>query len=332
MKLYLLTLVIIVFASGIHAQNVSSEQNDFRKADSVAALYPDHSLQNLKTLADKLTLPLSTEVEKFRAIYFWISHNIENDYEYYVKNKKTREKLNDNPEALKEWNRKFSVQVFNKLLKEHKTVCTGYAYLMKELAHHAGLSAVIVDGYGRTAQSNIGGPGYANHSWNAIQINGQWFLCDATWSSGAINMQEGSFVKQFDDAYFMANPSLFVLNHYPLDSSWMLLKDKPTLDQFLNGPLIYSNIHRYHVYPQWPKAFNVSTPKDKMFLFRMSKDNYRTFEKTTLQVNGSTISPRTYLDDGGSECIEYVFHNKGKYVVHVLLDERYVVSYNVTVH
>jgi transglutaminase/protease-like cytokinesis protein 3 len=177
MKYFILAFVAIVFARSLHAQNVYSEQNNFRKADSVAALYPHHSLQNLKALADKLTVPLSTEQEKFHAIYFWITHNIENDYGDYLQNKKMREKLNNNPKALKEWNRKFTVQVFNKLLNEHKTVCTGYAYLMKELAYHAGLSAVIVDGYGRTSQSNIGRPGYINHSWNAMQIDGQWYSC-----------------------------------------------------------------------------------------------------------------------------------------------------------
>ncbi len=332
MKSSMLVFAFIIFACALHGQDNDSEQNNFRKADSVAALYPHHSLQNLKTLADKLTIPLTTEQEKFRAIYFWISHNIENDYEYYVQNKKMREKLNNNNEALTEWNRKFRLQVFNKLLKEHKTVCTGYAYLMKELAYHAGLSAVIVDGYGRTSQSNIGGPGYVNHSWNAIQINRQWYLCDATWSSGEINMQHRSFEKKFNDVYFMADPSLFVLNHYPMDSMWMLLHEKPSLNQFLNGPLIYSSIHTYRVYPQWPKTFQFSTPKDKVVLFRFSKDNYRAFEKTTLQINGSMILPKTYTDHAGWQNIEHVFHSKGKNVVHVLLDEHYIFSYNVIVN
>jgi hypothetical protein len=332
MKTFILVIAAGVFVCNLYAQEIYSEHSNFRKADSVAALYPHHSLENLKTLADKLTIPLSTELEKFRAIYFWISHNIENDYEYYVQNKKMREKLNNDAEALQEWNRKFRIQVFDKLLKEHKTVCTGYAYLMKTLAYHAGLTAVIVDGYGRTAQSNIGGPGYANHSWNAMKINGQWYLCDATWSSGAIDTREGNFVKKFDDVYFMADPALFVLNHYPMDSSWMLLKEKPSLSQFLNAPLIYSSIHTYDVHPQWPKTFQVSTPKDKVVVFRFSKDNYYTFEKTTLQINGSTISPKTYTDHAGWQNIEHVFHAKGKYVVHVLMNEHYVCSYDVTVN
>jgi len=325
-RFFVLAIFILFFASTLQAQIVS---HNFRKADSVAALYPGHSLQNLKALADKLTTPLNTEQEKFRAIYFWISHNIANDYSYYMRNKKMREKWRDNPEALKEWNRKFATQVFNKLLKEHKTVCTGYAYLLRELAYHAGLTAVIVDGYGRTAQSNIGGPGYVNHSWNAIQIDNQWYLCDATWSSGAINLQEGSFVKKFDDAYFMANPSLFVLNHYPLDSTWMLLDTKPTLAAFLNGPLIYSSIHQYQVYPRLPDTFNKAIEKNQSIVFCLGKDSTISSKKVDLQINGLTVSSKVSQDNSDQLCMEYTFRGKGKYVVHIVVDGQHVISHQV---
>ncbi len=51
----------MVFACNLHAQAIHAEHNNFLRADSVAALYPHHSLANLKTLADKLTGSLSTE-------------------------------------------------------------------------------------------------------------------------------------------------------------------------------------------------------------------------------------------------------------------------------
>jgi transglutaminase/protease-like cytokinesis protein 3 len=90
------------------------------------------------------------------------------------------------------------------------------------------------DGYGRTAQSNIRGEGIANHSWSAVQLNRIWYLCDATRSSGAVDVAQSRFMRNFNDCYFLADPDLFVRNHYPLDSSWMLLAKKPTLHDFLN--------------------------------------------------------------------------------------------------
>ena len=119
---------------------------DFSKADSIAALYPRHSLRDPRALAGKLTRPLSTDVEKFRAIYTWVCMNIANDYALYLKNERQRRKYTA-PEQRKTWNRAFSAHVFKKLLHEHKTVCPGYAYLVKELAFHAGIKCVIVDGY-----------------------------------------------------------------------------------------------------------------------------------------------------------------------------------------
>ena len=40
-------------------------------------------------------------------------------------------------------------------------------------------------------QANVGGTGVANHSWNAVQLNSNWYLCDATWSSGPARLGYG---------------------------------------------------------------------------------------------------------------------------------------------
>lgn len=61
MKFFIIAFTAMVFACNLHAQAIHAEHNNFLRADSVAALYPHHSLANLKTLADKLTGSLSTE-------------------------------------------------------------------------------------------------------------------------------------------------------------------------------------------------------------------------------------------------------------------------------
>jgi len=110
------------------AQIPNTEFVDFAKADSIADLYPDHSLTNLRVLSDKLTAPLSTEKEKFRAIYKWVCNNIANDYSFYTMNKSKREKLSG--EELVAWNKAFAPQVLRTLIESHRSVCTGYAYLV----------------------------------------------------------------------------------------------------------------------------------------------------------------------------------------------------------
>lgn len=315
----------------LYAQVEDFKNINFRKADSVARVYPNHSLQDLKLLSGKLTMSLSTEEEKFRALYRWVCSNIDNDYTLYKKNKHKREQVKD-PEELKKWNIKISKAVFETLLKKHRTVCTGYAYLIKELAHHAGIRCEIIDGYGRTAAANIGGPGIPNHSWNAVQLHNKWYLCDATWSSGAIDMQKAMFVKKYNDSYFLPDPELFIRNHYPLDTAWMLLDDKPTLETFLNRPLIYSAIFLNKIDQLLPDTFAITAFKGELFSFRFAKKTERPIEKVELTINGKdSVHPRLYLDTNGLYRIDHTFTSKGKYVVHVLLDGEYVFTYTVKV-
>jgi len=331
LKFSLTILIIVILSVRSLAQISDFAGTDFRKADSVAAMYVGHSLKDLKSLAFNLTTPLLTEEEKFRSIYKWVCDNIENDYDFNALNKVKREKISDT-EKLSAWNAKFRTRVLEKLFNEQKTVCTGYAYLVMKLSTYAGLTCVIVDGYGRTVQANIGGPGIPNHSWNAIKLHSKWYLCDATWSSGAIDTEARRFVKRFDNAYFLAEPSLFVRNHYPLDSAWLFMKDKPTLQEFLNRPLIYSSIYRYEMAPLFPKTFDVSIRKGEPVSFRFMKTTPLIGEKVSLRIDDSVIiDSQPYLESNGDYCVEYTFKSRGRRVVHIMLDSSYVFSYNVNV-
>lgn len=333
---YLIAFIAIVcIGHNLQAQFSDFYEIKLTKADSIAALYARHTITDLKGLSHKLTASLPADVEKFRAIYRWVCNNIDNDYSFYTKNKRMREKLKDSPEELKDWNRKFHPKVFEKLVKEHKTVCTGYAYLVKELAYYANIECHIVDGYGRTAQANIGGEGIPNHSWNAVKLRDKWYLCDPTWSSGSINVQQSSYVKQFSEAYFLASPSLFVLNHYPLDTKWILLDETPDLIDFLNNPLVYKGALHHKVIPEIPSTFNVIAKKGEMHTFRFTTVEATLQAKVELQINRSSSSvseyPQVYQGANGLYCIDHMFNSKGVFDVHLLLDNQYVSTYSVKV-
>jgi transglutaminase/protease-like cytokinesis protein 3 len=205
----------------------------FDHADSIARLYPDHSLVQMKALADKLTSPLTTETEKFRAIYMWVCLNIETNYDLYVKVKSKRSRHRDDPRALSYWNKKHRSLLMRTLLSTNQTICTGYSYLIRELALMADIPCEVVDGYSRNTRIGIRGTAIPNHSWNAVQLNDQWYLCDATWSSGIIESSTGKFIPRYNDAWFLADPQVFLRDHFPSDTIWLLTKQHPTLDQFL---------------------------------------------------------------------------------------------------
>jgi len=326
-------LLIILFSVNLPAQAQDLRKRNFIEADSIAALFSGHPITNLYDLSRKLTDPLPDQFDKFRAIYKWVCDNIENDPYYFLKNKEKREAFKNNPEKLAAWNRELNIKVFDKLLKDHKTICTGYAYLIKELANYAGINCVIVDGYGRTTQSNIGGEGVANHSWNAVELNGEWFLCDPTWSSGAINLQEFKFIKQFEECYFLTEPSLFVGNHYPLDSRWLLLDTQPTLKDFLNAPLLYKGSIIQRIQPISPQVFEIKIDKGKKVSFQFLSNEDLTQKKLALQIinSGSIISVNSNISvlTENTYAFDYTFKSKGIYEAHILMDGEYLFTYSV---
>ncbi len=324
-------LLVCMFAiTRGHAQTLAGTMS-FARADSIAALYPNHSIEDLRVLASKLTASLNTEPEKFRAIFKWVCDNIRNDYELYQANKKKRERLSG--DELRKWNKDFNAVVFEKLRKSHATVCTGYAYLIREMSHDAGLSCEIVNGYGRNVVSNIGGNGILNHSWNAVKLDDTWYLCDATWASGSIDTQRKSFVRKYSDVYFLADPDQFINNHYPQDLQWSLIDHAPSLSEFLNAPLAYAAAIREHVNANDP-MFDVTVRKGDRL--KLSLDGPSGLSKRLAMVVGeSRVSGQSAAQTESGNRVHYqlsqVFYFKGTYAVHILLNDEYLYSYRVLV-
>lgn len=333
MRASLLFCILSFISVSVRAQYTDIAHANFTQADSIADLYSGFSLKDLRKLSYVLTTHLFSEEEKFRAIYKWVCNNIDYDYFLFLQHKQKENKFKTQ-EEIDAWNKKFSARVFKNLVSNHKTVCTGYAYLVRELANHAGLNCKIIDGYGRTTQANIRGAGNANHSWNAVRLNNKWYLCDATWSSGAFDAGL-NYIKKFDESYFLSDPAIFVRNHYPLDSAWMLLNHKQTLKEFLNGPLIYSAAFQYHVNPKLPAAFDVTVSKGQPVLFQFTKLSNSAIEKTELYVKGprrTDLLPIEFSRDKNGVCsAKHSFETKGTHIVHILINNCYALTYTVNV-
>jgi hypothetical protein len=325
--------MLLLITVRLPAQN-SFTAIDYRKADSCAHALRGHSLHDLPAFSAKLTNGLNTEVEKFRAIFTWVSVNIANDHELFVMNKRNREKLTGNAKALDAWNREMSARTMKTLIEKRRTVCTGYAYLVRKLSMHAGIQCEIIHGYGRTVESNIGGQGILNHSWNVVRLNNTWHLCDPTWASGAYDREKREVVSKYEPSYFLAAPELFVRNHYPLDTTWILLDKKPTLREFLDGPIIYVYAFRSDVHPQSPTTMRVPLKKGESVSF--SFNGPEGLEKELRIMVGSneirTQPQMTSAENRRSDYrIAYKFPNKGKYNVHIMGAEGPMVMWRVVV-
>ena len=332
MKRIILLFSILIFY--ISNAQVSDFKNiDFTIADNIAKLNEGESLQNLALLSHNLTSKLTTDVEKFRAIYTWVCNNIEGDVYQHNKVARKRKKFKNDSVQLIKWNNEYKIIAFKKLLKHNKTMCTGYAYLIKELAFLANIECVIVDGYGRTVNSNIEKLEMANHSWNAVKLDNKWYLCDATWSSGYTD-SDNSFISDYNDGYFLASPLLFSKSHYPIDKKW-LLNSTLTNPFFIDAPLVYAETFKHKVIPVSPSKMNIEVNKNTAVNFEFKTLKQNTSDKISLihflKNNESDFPIFDIKTENGIIKFKSEFNALGFYDVHLKIDDDIVATYTIKV-
>lgn len=329
-------LITFIFVCPIFSQQSDFSHIDFSKADRNVLSCKNEKLNDLPKLIDKLTDGLSTEAERFRAIYLWVCTNISNDYNLFLKNEHKRSRFKNDSLKLSHWNSQFNKIIYRKLLKNKKTICTGYAYLVNKLADLANLNSEIINGYGRTSTTNIDELKTPNHSWIAIELNGKWYLCDPTWASGLQNVRTSQFTFQYNDGYFLSEPELFAVNHFPVEEKWFLLEgNTSTFNDFLEAPVIYGKAYENLLALTSPKKMHQTIAKhDKVIFAFVLQKPIAQKEISLLIDNGrQTIKtkPTSTLIKGLSLTLEHQFNSAGFYDVHVYFGEDLISTYTVKV-
>jgi transglutaminase/protease-like cytokinesis protein 3 len=117
---------------------------------------------------------------------------------------------------------------------------------MVELAKAVQIEMVQVIGYSKGYDYKIGDSfnEVPNHAWNAVKINGRWFLLDVTWGAGYID-ENNRFVRRFQDHYFLTPPESFILDHLPEDERWQLTDQPISLREFENGLFLRPAFFQY---------------------------------------------------------------------------------------
>ncbi len=334
MKKKIIVLIMLTVVK-LGAQITDFKHIDFTLAENTAKLYAGEPINNLPLLTHKLTFKLKSDVEKFRAIYYWVCHNIKNDYHTFRKIKTKRRKLQNDSTAFYKWQNSYRKKVFNRLLNHKKTVCTGYAYLIEQMAFIANIECVMINGYARNSNTNVDTLEFPNHTWNAVKLDNKWYLCDPTWSSGFIDT-DYTFLRDFNNGYFLTVPSLFAKNHHPLNKKW-LLGIKQSKESFISTPIIYDVTFEYGIMPIEPKKLYMKVTEKTPISF--------TF-KTTQKININKIS-LVYYNENNKE-VELKTNNlsyeKGilkfntiitkekTYDIHVKINNEVISSYSVYVN
>jgi len=327
-------VLVLFFACSISDAQISDfNSTNFSRADNIASLNKGLSLSNLSLLTHNLTSKLPTEVEKFRAIHSWVCDNIIGDINQSDMVLLKRKQLKNDSLALIKWNNDYKKIAFKKLLKDKTTMCTGYAYLIKELCFLANIECKIIDGYVRTVDSNINHLETVNHSWNAVKLGDKWYLCDATWSSGYPDYYN-YFVKSYNDGYFLADPNLFAKSHYPLHKKWFL-NDALENFKFIAGPLIYQEAFKHKIIPISPNTLEVTTPKNTVISFTFKTLTPLDTATVSLVHSSSHKVNKLQIHDikieDGLLTFKHLFNRKGKQDIHLKINDDIVATYTFNV-
>jgi len=222
-------LLFFTFAATMFAQQSDFDSIDFSKANRIARSLQGEELKNLPLLTHNLTSNLETDVERFRSIYYWISHNIQGNQRLTNKNDRNRIKLKNDPEGLRVWNASFKKEMIEQLIVDKRTLCTGYAFLLKTLSNLAGIECEMI--YGNNVNNSLKTKieKSPNHTWNAVKIGNKWYLCDITWATGYTNLDTNEFFYDYDNSHFLMEPERFAKTHKPVDKKWTLLKGETSI-------------------------------------------------------------------------------------------------------
>ena len=157
---------------------------------------------DVKKLTAYLIKPANNDSEKLQRLYQWVIHNI--SYDTAALNNKRINHSNQD------------------ILNRKKAICWGYATLLKAMCDQAGIPAIIITGYAKNSFQKAPFLKYPNHAWNAVQINEEWQLVDATWDSGLLG-KVSEFDLKFQQDYYCTPPKYFLTNHLPTIPQWQLI-------------------------------------------------------------------------------------------------------------
>ncbi len=207
--------ICLLLGAFLGCASTTTAQNNFSKVDAHARQVDFPAKQNVAQLAAELTTGLTTETEKARAIFVWITANIRYDVKLLMADDVEVEEVK-------------SKQRPTEVLRSKRAICEGYANLFTEICQAAGLKSLVATGLTKTRSGRIPRIG---HAWNLVRVEGDWKLIDATWGAGSLD-DDKKYVAAFDDAYFFSEPRAFGQNHLPNDPLFQLLEQPMDLAAF----------------------------------------------------------------------------------------------------
>lgn len=267
---------------------------------------PPENETSIQSVADYLVAAETDPVQRVKALHDYVADRVSYDVP-----------------ALRSGT--FPPQDAQSVFERRTAVCAGSAALLAALGEAAGVEIIVVVGDARDSDGLFDGMG---HAWNAINLDGRWYLADPTWDAGGVNGD--TFTKEYDSAYFLTPPEVFVVDHMPDDPKWQLLETPLSQGDFIRQPHLRPSfsLHEFELLEP-ARARNAVGVDDSLTLrfanphgFKLS-GSVRTAEQLNSGQRCQTNQERTEMTcafpDRGSRMV-VLFGPEGVYMGQVYVD------------
>ncbi len=199
MKIPVLVAVLLLCGFATKAQM----EQPFGPSDPRPPHIPAELTYSTTALAGYIQEKYSNDLARVEAAYAWVTGNIR-----YSKDSM----LSIN------WSKNTADKI-TATLRRRKGVCDNFASVFADILAKMNIPSFVVNGL---AKGNSKGQA---HSWTALKLEDEWYLCDPTWDAGTDNRRK----------YFLLTPAEFITQHFPFDPLWQLLPNPISLQDFDRG-------------------------------------------------------------------------------------------------
>jgi transglutaminase/protease-like cytokinesis protein 3 len=307
-------LLVVLISTKLIAQN---RHEDFRVVDEYVKSLGTLDTLNMGTISYIVTKKFPDNKDKARAIFDWITNNIAFDYK--------SAKKNDNEKNIAE-----------DVLKFRKATSAGYAALFQDMCSVAKIRCLTVDGYLRNnVEQFTDKPETFNHTWNVVQLGTSpesWFYVDPTLGSGYTDDKLTMFTKEFNDAYFFADKTIFNYQHLPDNHAWLLGPGTKSKNDFFSMPLVKNAAYEFGVGGFSPNTGYIKTNTSKTVQFSCRLSGNTNIDIVALAIGDEKRKKTKTVDYTISDGVlrfGYKFAEEITYPVTVLINNKPVLGYFV---
>ncbi len=196
--------------------------NDYGDLDRRVREYP--YFKSVEHLGIRIMNDFSTDEERVRAAFIWIVNRMDYGRSFDVIFQAEKHFPYYSEIGRRYQLRQLELEKIDHSFRERLGVCLDYSLILKELCNQFKIPSEIIIGITKTDIRDHNGEYHLkNHSWNAVQIKGEWKLVDPTWALGQTGSNLLFMSGNYIDQFFFPDPADFIKSHLPANPAWQLL-------------------------------------------------------------------------------------------------------------